>query len=190
MKYYVYKHTFENGIVYFGKGKGNRINVNSRNTYWLNLYKKYGEPKREYLHTNISEKLAFILEQAYIEVNRRLGVKDCNMTIGGEGISGYTHTEETKKCISRTLLGIKKSEKTKLNMSIAQKRTKCTKTVQENREVQACKKVIQFNKNYDIIAEYESTTHASQCTGVNRGNINSVCNGKLKSAGKFYWKYK
>lgn len=66
MKYYVYKHTFSNGTVYYGKGSMDRINSNKRNRYWKNLYKKYGSPKREYLNTGIPEELAFIIEQAYI----------------------------------------------------------------------------------------------------------------------------
>lgn len=41
-----------------------------------------------------------------------------------------------------------------------------------------------------IVAEYNSLTEASEITGINRGNIGSVCQGKRKTAGGYNWKYK
>lgn len=52
------------------------------------------------------------------------------------------------------------------------------------------KKIYQYDKAYNLIAEYSSLTEASEKTGINRGNIGQVCNGKRKTAGNYIWKYK
>lgn len=191
--YYVYKHTFSNGTVYFGKGSKNRINSNKRNRYWMNLYKKYGEPKREYLNTGISEDLAYLLEEAYIYNSKRFGFCTCNISVGGEAsASGNVQSEETRKRISQKLKGVKKSEATKLKMSQAQKQINRTRA-NRNTELHTCNRqtVLQFSKDRtEVVAEYISIIEASNITGVNHGNISSVCRGNLKSAGNFYWAYK
>jgi NUMOD3 motif len=104
-QFYVYAYLREDYTPYYiGKGKGKR------------LYKKgKGEilpPKDKsriiIVHDNLTEIYAFILERYYI---RWFGRKDDdtgilrNRTDGGDGISGYTHTQETKKLISDKLKG-------------------------------------------------------------------------------------
>jgi group I intron endonuclease len=44
-----------------------------------------------------------------------------NLTDGGEGVIGYTHTDETKAKVSAKLKGQKKSEETRQKMSVARK---------------------------------------------------------------------
>lgn len=52
------------------------------------------------------------------------------------------------------------------------------------------KKIIkQLDKNNNLIAEYTSLTEAAKITGINLGNISSVCAGKRKTAGGFIWQY-
>lgn len=51
------------------------------------------------------------------------------------------------------------------------------------------KRVAQYDKNGNFIAEYDSLTIASQKTNINTGNIGQVCNNKRKTAGGFIWKY-
>jgi hypothetical protein len=187
MKYYVYKHTFSNGIVYFGKGSGKRIFSNKRNKFWLNLYNKYGEPMREYLHKDISEELAYILEEAYIANSRISGSKSCNISTGGEAsASGNIQSEITRAKISLKLKGVKKSDQTKQRMSEAWRK----KVVDTNKLTFNRKCVLQFTKCGEFINEYRSGLLASQSTGINHSNISSVCNGKLKTAGGYHWKYK
>lgn len=50
------------------------------------------------------------------------------------------------------------------------------------------KKVIQFDLNNNFINEYNSYTEATNITKIN--HIGDCCNGKLKTAGGFIWKYK
>ena len=50
--------------------------------------------------------------------------------------------------------------------------------------------ILQFSKDGELIAEYQSIREAERQTGCNKGNICSCCKGKYKSAGGFIWRYK
>ena len=54
------------------------------------------------------------------------------------------------------------------------------------------KPVLQFSKNGDFIAEYESGVEAGRITGINNKNISSCCSGRygFKTAGGYLWKFK
>lgn len=65
---------------------------------------------------NIMETMKIIVEHTHISEN--LGY---NLTWGGEGISGYKHTKETKKKISILKKGKSISEEHKINISKARK---------------------------------------------------------------------
>lgn len=98
--YYVYQHTFTNGTIYIGKGEGKRWKSKaSRNKYWLNLLNKYGEPQYIKIADNLTESEAFELEELLIKELRESNTTICNITDGGNGCSGYKHTEEHKKYI-------------------------------------------------------------------------------------------
>lgn len=60
-------------------------------------------------------------EQEYIRVFRMIGVDLTNLSDGGEGQTGYTHTEETKRKISASSTGKIRSEATRALMSAASK---------------------------------------------------------------------
>lgn len=47
--------------------------------------------------------------------------------------------------------------------------------------------IYQYDKEYNIIASFESSRKASLSTGVNRANIISCCKGRVKTAGGFVW---
>lgn len=51
------------------------------------------------------------------------------------------------------------------------------------------KKIGQFDKNNNLIKIYNSALEASKETGISNISIGKVCNGKAKSAGKYYWKF-
>ena len=96
-RFYVYAYLREDETPYYiGKGQGNRAYVKHKN---------YSNPPSDlsriiFLETNLSEEDAFLLERQYIA---KFGRKDNgtgilrNMTDGGEGMSGFKHTEETKE---------------------------------------------------------------------------------------------
>jgi predicted GIY-YIG superfamily endonuclease len=52
------------------------------------------------------------------------------------------------------------------------------------------KPIIQYDKEGNIVCEYESLSEASRQTSINAQNISAVCLGKNKSAGGYKWKYK
>jgi hypothetical protein len=86
------------------------------------------EPGVKILEDNLQEQIALEREVAYIsQYGRKVDGTGCltNLTIGGDGSSGYKHTEETKskmrKPKNRTLPSQPKSEATKAKMSAALK---------------------------------------------------------------------
>jgi len=97
--YYVYSHLRKdtNEPFYVGKGKGKRcFSENARNLYWKKVANKAGYEVK-ILVSNIDEELAFMAEAECIDLYKRIGYKLTNMTDGGEGASGYQHTEEHKE---------------------------------------------------------------------------------------------
>ena len=52
------------------------------------------------------------------------------------------------------------------------------------------KAVVQYTKEGEFIAEYESALVAKNITGIDSSNISKCCLGKFKSAGGFKWAYK
>lgn len=98
-EFYVYQHlkANTNAVFYIGKGKGKRCNQKAgRNQYWHRVVNKHGfVPK--IIVDGIDEELAFLCEAELIDKYKKLGVKLVNATDGGEGASGYKHTEEHKE---------------------------------------------------------------------------------------------
>ena len=52
------------------------------------------------------------------------------------------------------------------------------------------KKVIQYDKNKNIIKEWNSIIDVQRISNINRSNIIQCCKGKRKSAGGYVWEYK
>ena len=105
MTSYAYLHarpgTMEaSGIFYVGKGKLSRalsFNPKDRNPLHANIVNKHGS--KNILIGTIecsNESLAFSLEKGLIKCLRRMGVFLANFTDGGEGASGAKRSEETK----------------------------------------------------------------------------------------------
>lgn len=138
-----------------------------------------------------------------------------NLTDGGDGMSGYHFTEETRKKISEANKGKNKgktpwnkgkhrSEETKRKISEAHKGDKngmYGKHLSEehknnlskaltNRSDQS-KPVLQIDKNTnEVVAEFPSIHEVKRQLNYNSGHIASCCNGKKKSYGGFIWRYK
>lgn len=101
--FYVYEHIRPDTdmVFYVGKGSGYRLNSKkNRNQYWHNIVNKVGSFKTKVIFEHEDENLVFLVEQERIDQLRRLNIKLCNVTNGGEGISGFTHSEESKKKMS------------------------------------------------------------------------------------------
>ena len=108
-EFYVYEHTRNDtgAIFYVGKGKRSRCSTkSSRNKYWNNIVNKANGFKFRKIAINLDNELAEFAEIERINQLKRLNVKLCNITEGGDGnTSGFKLSEETKKLISQKMLG-------------------------------------------------------------------------------------
>lgn len=104
--FYIYEHIRldTNAVFYVGKGKGRRcFESRRRNLYWKRIVSKAGGFDVRVVVNGIDEELAFLAEQELILKLKTQGISLANLTDGGEGVSGYSHTEETKSFLSETM---------------------------------------------------------------------------------------
>jgi hypothetical protein len=127
---YVYYHTRNDTgeVFYVGKGKNNRLNrKQNRSTFWHNIVNKAGGFKSTILASSLTEKESLNFEKLIILKLRETGVKICNLTDGGDGVSGYKRSDESRLAQSERMKGIspfpkghKLSEEHKEKLRIAQ----------------------------------------------------------------------
>jgi hypothetical protein len=124
-EFYVYQYVDKEGNPYYiGKGKGNRINVNHKFTEVPDI------EQRQILKNNLTEIEALILENTLVRMyGRKLdgGILDNIKLNQWACLSGWTHSEETKKRISANTKGILKSESTKQKMRKPKTKEHCEK---------------------------------------------------------------
>jgi len=100
--FYVYQHLKSDTgeIFYVGKGMGRRAHDSyHRSKYWKNIVAKHGVTV-EFLRIDITEPESLELEIVTIERYRKKGLQIINMTDGGDGTTGYSHTDEHKQMMS------------------------------------------------------------------------------------------
>lgn len=93
---------------------------------------------------------------------------------------GKHHSEETRKKMSESHAGKHLSEETRKKISEAR----------TGKIYASTKSIIQYSKDGEFIAEYNSVMEASRQIGCDNSSISKCCNGKRKTAGGFIWKYK
>lgn len=152
-EYYIYMYLDQDNIpFYIGKGKDQRYLVSHHlskeyvNSLLKNKIRKVGKDniKIHFLHKDLTEEESFYWERYWIKYIGRRDKKEgtlCNLTDGGEGISGNTRSEELRKRLSKNVkdawrirgghseesikkmilsrTGSKRSEETKQRMSLA-----------------------------------------------------------------------
>jgi group I intron endonuclease len=203
-KGYIYKITSPSGYVYIGK----TINLKNR----INKYKCL-DCKRQILLCRSLEKYGFSghsfeiiyegdftneelnkLEIYYIGYynsfngNNKDGM---NLTLGGEGVLGKKHTEETKKRISENR---KKTGKTEKHQQVIDnmKGKKLVKTKEWiNKNAESIKKpILQYDLLGNLIKEWKSAQDVEIEIGLSRKNISANLRNKSKHAYGYIWKYK
>jgi hypothetical protein len=61
--------------------------------------------------------MSLLVEMELIDKYKKLNINLCNLTNGGEGVSGLNHSEKSKKLMSKKALGKKRTEEQKLKIS-------------------------------------------------------------------------
>jgi hypothetical protein len=123
-----------------------------------------------------------------------------NYNIPGLGFhnAGRIFSKETRKKMSISRIGENNprfnkphSEESKLKMrNKAIGRTASISTRKKMSNSHFKNITLQYDKDMNFIAEYESTKLAGIITNTDRGDISKVCNNKQKTAGGFIWKFK
>lgn len=141
-EFYVYEHwRFDTGkCFYVGKGRGKRSHSpHNRNRHWKNIVAKLDASGSGYevriIVSGLTEDEAFRLEQERIRYWRQ-SVDLANISDGGEGRSGFKHSEETKRLIGEKGRGRKASERTRALLSqsrIGNKHTLGRKLTEEHK---------------------------------------------------------
>ena len=109
--WYLYRHLKPNGeVFYIGIGKTKNFKrafeKQHRSNWWTSIIKKYPDYEVQILKTGLTKEEACELETILISWYKRA---DCcggtlvNMTDGGEGTSGKTCTDETRKKLSESI---------------------------------------------------------------------------------------
>lgn len=155
--------------------------------------RKYGWNEFEHiiLESGITKREAQYLEQLYIICLDAKVPGGYNLTNGGESNAGHKMSAESKMKISKIMSemrkGIKFSDKHKQHLSKA--RVEMLKNKKKNGELLPAlrKPVTQFTKDGKYVNRYVSAIEALNQTGI--FHINAVCNGKLKSACGYIWRW-
>jgi hypothetical protein len=92
-----------------------------------------------------------------------------------ESMKGKTHSEETKKKISKTLKGKYIGEKSYWY---------------GKHHIERQKPILQFTKDGEFIRDWDSIIQVSKELNINSSHICSCCKGRKKSAYGFIWRYK
>ena len=112
MIFYVYEHwrLDRDECFYVGKGSGRRAYSKvSRNRHWRSIVMKLEADGFAYevrfVATGLSQAVAYNLEKDRIKFWISEDIKLANASTGGDGPTGYTHTEEAKSKIRASKIG-------------------------------------------------------------------------------------
>lgn len=98
---------------------------------------------------------------------------------------GKRHTLQTKQKISNSNRGKTRTEETRKKMSLASKgRPKSFESVSKH-----FKSVLQYDCDMNFIKKYPSIKQAALENGVQSTGISACCAGRLKTCGKYIWRY-
>jgi hypothetical protein len=93
-------------IFYVGKGTCKRIRSKAnRNNYWHNIVNKSKGFDSKILAGNLTEEEALNFEVLIISKMKQAGFNLCNLTNGGDGVSGYKRTVESRLAQSKRQKG-------------------------------------------------------------------------------------
>lgn len=218
-KYCLYKHIAPDGRIYVGitsqrlSRRWQGGNGYKGNSYFTRAIKKYGWDNfsHEIIATELSESEAKQLEIECISKfksnQRKFGF---NISSGGESKAGTKISEWQKQRIAEASRGRIVSEQTRQKLSVATKNSwndpakvermkkinlgksnpqYGKKRTDEEKIVRGAKSVIQLGMDGTVLSKYVSLHFASQETNIARSSIADCCNGKVRQAGGFLWRW-
>jgi hypothetical protein len=203
--FYVYEHIrkTDGSVFYVGKGFGGRaLRKTNRNKHWHNIVNKHGFDVR-FVVKDVDEELSLLVEIERIDQLKKLGAKLCNQTNGGEGVTGYVATAETRQKLSEAHLGRKIPQWQREKRSALQrgkpKSEECKRKISKSNSgkirSQATRELLSDLRSFAVVCietgvEYKNAYIAESQTGITRSGINRVCRGERKTAGGYHWRYK
>ena len=93
-----------------------------------------------------------------------------NLTKGGDGIAGYTHTEETK-----------------LQMSIDRTGEKHPNFGNRGKDAFNSVQILQFDLDFNLIKEWDSIVDAATYYNINNSNISMCCSNTIDTYKNYIW---
>lgn len=137
-----------------------------------------------------SKENALKLEKAYIKQYACKFPNGYNLTDGGEGVWGHSHTEETKNKISRANAGRKHSKKSKQLMSKNRKGKSTGKQSTQRRENKAKQMGTEefnvFTRDNKYIGTWKNKSQCSRDLNISR---NTIIRGLKQSSNYYNIKY-
>ena len=133
-----------------------------------------------------------------------------NMTDGGEGNTGFKHTDETKQKLSEIMSNPSNETRKKMSESAKERCTDewrketsiiqsgskrpqcsnlCSESTKQKIRQRNSKPIYQKTLNGEIIRKFSSQSEAEKITGVYQASIWRCCNNQVKSAGGYDWDY-
>jgi len=170
-------------------------NLNVRERYWQDFYEVIGENGLNCRLTATNDKSGFLSE----EMKVKLSEIRKKTVISGEwrekfayDWTGKKHTEDTKRKMSESAKGKKKSLEHISKLPQNQKgkfRPKANSDTKQKMSLNSgrARKVYQYTKGNEFIKEWRNVSEAEREFNIN--NISGVALGKLKTCGGFKWKY-
>jgi hypothetical protein len=202
MSYYVYRHIRldTNTPFYVGKGRNKRsFSKLRRNKIWQGIVEN-SDFEAEIMVRNLSENDAFEKEKEFIKLYKSLGYCEANMTNGGKGSDGYTHTKKARKNIGDSsrergggriggnkLIGKKRpnhviqslieSNKNRIVTEFTREKISKSKT---GKEVYLKRKKIADNLGNLFGSVFEAASHHN----IHKNSISNILNGRAKQTQK------
>ena len=225
MSYCVYRHISPSGKVYIGitgkkpEQRWQHGNGYKKNPFFYNAIVKYKWEnfKHEILMDNLSKSEAIDLEKFFIFLYKSKDNKyGYNCTYGGDGVSGFKHTEDAKRKIGIASSLRKRSIETRKKISEAHKGKKGRKWTEEEYKIHSEKAKKQWqnpeykkymieqikikNKGKKPVTMkrvrcietqeiFESVAQASKTYNIQACHISGCCKGKRKTCGNKHWEY-
>lgn len=186
-RYFIYAlidPTRNNRIFYIGKAQEGKEastmwrHLHGRNNGWKyntieSIRQKGMQVEMKKLRVNLSEERALQLEMRLIGFLKWTGSRLTNLTKGGEGTTGYKHSQTI--CNQRSL-------RMKVNNPMKNPQSLMKSALARS------KKVAQYIDG-QLIAEFSSAAEAQRRTGVFQQNITACCRYETTQASGSVWRY-